>query len=115
MDKMIAFCGTYCSECPVSLATQKNDDIMRQKVLKIWTKQYKMELSIEDINCQGCKTDGSQLFVHCKKCDIRNCALEKQIDSCIRCNSYPCKQIEDFFSFVPIARDNLEMLRRQKG
>jgi hypothetical protein len=114
MDKMIAFCGIHCSECPVYLVTQKNSDVMREKVLKLWSKQYNMELSIEDINCQGCKTDGNQLFAHCKKCDIRSCAQEKRIDSCIKCNSYPCKQIEDFFSIVPIARDNLEKLRRQK-
>jgi len=113
--KMIAFCGIYCSECPVYLVTQNNSNIMREKVLKLWSKQYNMELSIEDINCQGCKTDGNQLFVHCKKCAIRSCAQNKEIDFCIECDAYPCKQIEDFFSIVPIARDNLEMLRKQKG
>ncbi len=112
MDKMIAFCGINCSECPVYLATQKNDDIMREKVLKLWSKQYNMELSIEDINCQGCKTDGSRLFVHCKKCTIRSCARDKGIDFCSECDVYPCKQVEDFFSIVPLARDNLEKLRR---
>ncbi|KUK85723.1 MAG: Uncharacterized protein XE03_1923 [candidate division TA06 bacterium 34_109] len=31
MDKMIAFCGLICTECPAFIATQKNDDIERKK------------------------------------------------------------------------------------
>jgi len=34
MDKMIAFCGLTCTECPAFIATQKNDDKEREKVAK---------------------------------------------------------------------------------
>ena len=32
MDKMIAYCGIVCTECPAFEATQKNDDAKRKKV-----------------------------------------------------------------------------------
>ena len=34
MDKMIAFCGLTCTECPAFIATQKNDNKEREKVAK---------------------------------------------------------------------------------
>jgi hypothetical protein len=37
MDKMIAFCGLTCTECPAFIATQKNDDKEREKVTKFFT------------------------------------------------------------------------------
>lgn len=114
MDKMIAFCGIHCSECPVFLATQKDNNIMRAQVLKLWSDQYKMELSIEEINCQGCKSNGNQLFTHCMKCSIRSCAKKRGIDLCIECDVYPCKQIDDFFMVTPIAKANMEKLQQQK-
>ena len=33
MEKMIAFCGTVCAECPAFLATKMDDDNERKKLL----------------------------------------------------------------------------------
>ena len=43
MDKMIAFCGIVCTECPAFLATQKDDDKERRKIflkfnVNLWLK-----------------------------------------------------------------------------
>lgn len=35
MDKMIAFCGIVCSECPAFVATQKDDDAKRKEVAEL--------------------------------------------------------------------------------
>jgi len=32
MNKMIAFCGLNCTECPAFIATRKDDDEERKKV-----------------------------------------------------------------------------------
>ncbi|MCK4571680.1 DUF3795 domain-containing protein, partial [candidate division WOR-3 bacterium] len=37
MDKMIAYCGIICTECPAFLATQKDDDEERKKVAEMWS------------------------------------------------------------------------------
>ncbi len=54
MEKMIAFCGIVCTECPAFLATQKDDDNKRKKVAEMWSKQFKSEIKPVDINCDGC-------------------------------------------------------------
>ncbi|MDD3170709.1 MAG: DUF3795 domain-containing protein, partial [Bacilli bacterium] len=39
----------------------------------------------------GCPTSN---IVMCKTCDIRLCNLSKQINSCSKCQSYPCEKID---------------------
>jgi len=43
MEKMIGYYGIICSDCPVLIATQKNDDAERKRVAEIFTKQYGKE------------------------------------------------------------------------
>jgi hypothetical protein len=50
---MISFCGLTCTECPAFLATQKDDDQERDKVAKLWSKEYHSDIKPEDINCAG--------------------------------------------------------------
>jgi len=66
MEKMISFCGLCCTECPVFLATQKNDNNERKKVAKEWSKLYNIEVKAEDVNCDGCLAETGRLFGHCK-------------------------------------------------
>ncbi len=35
MEKMMAFCGLTCSECPTFIATQKDDDRDKEESSKI--------------------------------------------------------------------------------
>jgi hypothetical protein len=37
MEKMVAFCGIVCSECPVYLATIHDDDNARKEVAELWS------------------------------------------------------------------------------
>jgi hypothetical protein len=62
MDKMIAYCGIVCTECPAFIATQQNDDAKRKQVAETWSKQYKMTVKAEDINCDGCTSGGKRLL-----------------------------------------------------
>ena len=64
MDKMIAICGTVCSECPALLATQKDDDAERKRIAEAWSKQYNADIKPEDINCDGCMSGGKRLFFY---------------------------------------------------
>ena len=49
MEKIIGYCGIICSNCPVLIATLKDDDAERQRVAEIFTKQYGKEYKPEDI------------------------------------------------------------------
>ncbi|MQY58729.1 MAG: DUF3795 domain-containing protein [Clostridia bacterium] len=112
MDKMIAFCGIVCTECPAFLATQKDDHNERMKVAELWSKEFKAEIKPEDINCDGCLSENGRLFGHCKVCEIRKCAQEKGIKNCAYCDDYACEKLSKFFGMASDAKATLEEIRK---
>ncbi len=112
MDKMIGFCGITCTECPAFLATQKDDDNERIKVAQFWSGQFKQDIKPEDINCDGCLSDGGRLFNHCSVCEIRKCGQERLLKNCAYCNEYACEKLNKFIDMVPDAKLTLEKIRK---
>ncbi|MFA4916897.1 MAG: DUF3795 domain-containing protein [Syntrophales bacterium] len=112
MKDMIAFCGMACHECPTLLATQADDDEKRAKVAKLLSKQFKMELKIEDINCDGCQQNSGRLLGHCLKCQIRKCGMGKKVLNCAYCSDYSCKKLDMFFNMMPDAKNRLDVLHK---
>ena len=109
-EKIIAVCGLICSECPAYLATQAGDRQKAQETADIWSSQYKHEIKIDDVWCDGC-TQGERKCSHCGECEIRACGLDKGVENCARCDEYPCEQLNGFFKMVPQAQENLDSLR----
>ena len=116
MNEMIAYCGLTCHSCPILLATrEKNEEKrnkMRTEIARICKEQYGMEYKPEDItDCDGCKTEGGRLFSGCKKCDIRKCARQKNVENCAHCSEYACETLEKFFTMDPDAKARLDVIR----
>ncbi len=113
MKEMISMCGLNCSDCPTYIATQKDDDNLRKKVVKDWGAMLQMDLKPEDINCDGCITKEGKTFAHCKNCAVRICGMEKSIENCAICDDYSCKKLDNFLEKFPTqdARNRLEMIR----
>ena len=113
MDKIIAFCGLTCTECPAFIATQKDDDKERKKVAKVWSKEFNSDIKPEDINCDGCLTEESgRLFSHCKVCEIRKCGRKKEVKNCAYCDDYACEKLTKFFDMAPEAKTALVEIRK---
>ena len=100
MEKMIAYCGINCDGCPTYLATQKDDDYMREQVQNLWKNQFKIDLKLKDINCDGCKGDGILGF-YCKTCSIKKCAEGKSLENCAYCEDYTCDKLNNLFAMLP--------------
>lgn len=113
MDKMIAYCGLECSKCPASIARKENNDELRKKTAEEWSKQFNAEMKPEDINCDGCITDGEHIN-YCNICEIRKCGIEKKVQNCAYCDDYICEKLEKWFKNVPDAKTTLEEIRRNK-
>ena len=111
MDEIIAFCGITCHECGAFLATRDDNDEKRAEVAQLWSKEFKADLKPEDINCEGCLSDGENLFNHTKTCEIRKCGREKGVVNCAHCSDYTCEKIEKFFEMVPDAKKRLDGIR----
>jgi len=114
MDKMIAYCGIVCTECPAFEATQKNDDTKRKKVAEMWSKQYKMTVKPEDINCDGCNLESKRLIGYGNICEIRKCGQAKGVKNCAYCDEYGCEKLIKFFAMAPHAKASLEKIRKSK-
>ena len=112
MDKMIAYCGIVCSECPTLLATQKDDDEARKEVVEMWSKQFNVEITPEDINCDGCLTKTGRLIGYGAICEIRKCGQEKGVENCAYCGDYACEKLEKFFEMAPMFRATLDEIRK---
>jgi len=108
--KMTGYCGLDCSECGAFKATAANDDAMRRDIAKEWSKTFGHDVTPESINCTGCASPGVRLN-YCEICDIRKCAVGRQIDTCADCAEYACGKLQEFHKMAPAAKQNLDNLR----
>ena len=79
------YCGLNCGACPV-LVANKNGTVDQRAA--------EWNMPAENLKCHGCKTD--QLAVYCVKCDMRDCARQKNIAFCFECDEFPCETIVNF-------------------
>ncbi len=114
LQEMIAYCGLDCSKCECYLATQANNNKKRKEVAEKWTFQYGTEIQPEQINCNGCKSDGIKFFFTENGCDIRKCNIEKSIPYCSVCNEYKCEKLEKFIVLAPPVGEALASLRQNQ-
>ena len=117
MEEMIAFCGLNCVTCPIHLATleddQKKQQSLRKSIVKLCTEQYVMNLLPEDVtDCDGCRANTGRLFSGCYNCRIRQCASNKNIESCAFCDDYACETLLEHFTHDPEARTRLDKIRK---
>lgn len=108
-EKIVAFCGLLCNECPAYIAKQTNDDELRKKTAERWTSDD-FPLKPEDTNCDGCITE--IVIPFCEVCGVRKCGLEKGIKNCAYCAEYPCKKLEMPWSHSPEAKEILDEIRK---
>jgi hypothetical protein len=117
IDKMISYCGLSCDVCPIHLATIETDEnlkqILKTSIAKKCLEKYAMDLQLQDItDCDGCRAKTGRLLSGCLECEIRQCAIEKNIESCAYCNDYACEKLEKQFLLDPEAKLRLDEIRR---
>jgi len=117
METTIAYCGLKCDTCPIHLATLEPDRLqrqtMRESIAKLCSTQYGMNIQPEDItDCDGCRANSGRLFSGCLSCEIRECAIRKNIESCAFCSDYACTTLQEHFLNDPDAQTWLEEIRQ---
>jgi hypothetical protein len=118
MDTRIAYCGLKCDSCPIHLATlEKNIShqakmrvLIAEQLSKIYGTSPKPEIITD---CDGCKVNNGRLFTGCADCEIRKCAILKNMINCAYCSDYACDKLNKHFAIDPGARDKLEEIRKR--
>lgn len=111
MDRMIAYCGLVCTDCPAYIATQAGDRAALERVAAQWREEFSApDITVESIICDGCLVHGRKCS-HCFECEIRACGLERAVANCAHCSDYACEKLNSFFGFVPDARATLDAVR----
>jgi len=104
-------CGLDCLMCPVYIATQEDDEELREETAAEWSILYApflggIKLKASDMVCKGCTSD--TLFTGCSSCLIRPCAAEKKRENCGRCGeARHCTKLQSFLDYNPAASKNL--------
>ncbi len=113
MEQMIAYCGLECTRCPAYLATQADDDEMRDKAAAYYNRKFGFNITRKDINCDGCKSTSGRKLAYCQKCNLKKCAEGKKIDNCSFCDDSPCDNLGNFHKFSPEAKESFETLKNK--
>lgn len=94
MNDYIAYCGLDCESCEARIATVNDDNELRNKVAKEWSELNHMEITPEMINCSGCRIPGAKTPYCEKLCPIRQCAMERKVETCGACPEMStCKKV----------------------
>jgi hypothetical protein len=99
---LIPPCGLYCGVCAIRIAHRENNRKFKERLANVYKGKVTGKgalagceaLSADDIRCEGCLSDDR--FVHCQRCEIRSCCLEKGIEGCHQCDAFPCEHIDHF-------------------
>ena len=115
MKKYIAYCGLDCQACEAYLATVHQDEALRRKVAKKWSELNGVNITPEMINCEGCRMDGAKTPYCEALCPIRQCALQKGVETCAACGDMPgCEKVGMILKNSAEAKKNLEKEREKK-
>ncbi len=85
---------------------------MISEIIRTCKEHYNVDFKLEDIKgYDGCKTANGNLFSGCSDCRIRNCAIQKELESCAYYEEYPCENLKEMFKIDPSAKERLEIIR----
>lgn len=89
----IGLCGDDCNYCPRYLVTTSGNEERLKEVARMWQIVGWRDTaeSPEKLTCYGCAS------LEICKLSIKECAMEKGIESCGKCDEYPCEKLLEIF------------------
>ena len=114
MRERIAYCGLDCERCDAYLATVNDDQALREKTAKLWAELNDAPILPEHINCDGCRADGRKTVYCDSLCEIRKCALKKEVTTCGGCPEFEtCRTVGMVIVDNPAALENLREFKQE--
>jgi hypothetical protein len=111
VELITAYCGLVCGGCPAYVATQSGEAAKVQEVADTWSKEWGMKLKPEDVLCDGCLAADGRHVGYWSTCEIRTCAVGRDVENCAYCNDYACEKLEKWFANAKEAKETLDQIR----
>ncbi len=109
MKDTIGYCGLDCKKCDAYIATISDDRALREKTAKLWAELNNAPILPEHINCEGCRADGAKTVFCENMCEIRKCAMKKDMATCGECPELEtCSTVGAIIANDPSALENLK-------
>lgn len=110
-ETIIAYCGLLCNECPIFIATKKNDEKARVELAKMYSND-RCVFEPEDIHCLGCFQVDVKRSKMCSACEIRACGVGKGLKDCGYCEQFPCSI---YNQYIPVdSPERVRLLHRKE-
>lgn len=90
----ITRCGYCCSLCKAFAPNIKKHD-EREELSKVWKEYYDLNISAEDIYCDGCRCEKEHKTLIDEGCPVSKCVKEKKLTHCGECKEYPCEVFKE--------------------
>ncbi|MDZ4121364.1 MAG: DUF3795 domain-containing protein [Candidatus Cloacimonadaceae bacterium] len=110
MNTLIAPCGIDCQVCDAYIATQTQDDALKQKMVDNYKEQMGKEISFAELDCDGCISNGRHIGF-CAQCEIRACAFGKGYETCAQCTDFPCETGSFIWTASSQSKASLEAIK----
>jgi hypothetical protein len=103
-DYNLSFCGNDCSLCPRHIATISGDVPELERLAALWVSLgwRDSNCTADDMKCIGCVVNDNCHY------GLSECAKQKQIPNCGKCEEYPCSRCREVLEKSEINRQNCE-------
>ena len=100
----LAYCGNDCNDCPRYIATQSGNIERLKEVAALWERLGWRDtvVSSEEMVCHGCSSANWCRY------GVRECGLERGVDNCGECESYPCDKVLGMFERAKSHAENVK-------
>ena len=88
-NRELTMCGYCCDICKAYTKNQKKKD-EREEMAAYWKEYFHIELPLEQICCDGCRSMKKDSHRIDMGCPVRKCVMEKGFKDCSDCDQYPC-------------------------
>jgi len=114
--KIVAYCGLTCKSCPIYWASRITDKEIQKKmrttIAQLCNQEFGTSYDYRDIiDCNGCRSKTGILFSGYSECDIRNCAQEKDMETCAQCPEYICEKLEKLYKTDSTGKTWLDIIK----
>lgn len=87
--RKLTMCGYCCDICRAFAGNIRKKD-ERAALSGYWKDYFGLDIPVDEMHCDGCRCKKADAHLLDDSCPVRACVLDKKLNDCSECASYPC-------------------------